>query len=135
MLLDDVKEWYLIAEEDLDMAKILNSAYRRHLEGICYHCAQSAEKYLKGFLTYHNITPPKIHNLEHLLEMCVKINNKFKILRKECKFLNAFANEIRYPTRFQVADTDPDCCIRFVEKIMNSEPIKDLIELLNQSTP
>jgi HEPN domain-containing protein len=135
MGLRDVREWVQIAEEDLDAAKFLNTAYRKHIEIICYHCSQSAEKYLKGFLTFHGVIPPKTHDLENLLDKCNKIDNRLRVLKKECKFLNMFANDIRYPARMQVADTDPDCCIRFVEKIMNSEPIKELIELLNQSNP
>lgn len=33
---------------------------------ICYHCQQSAEKYLKGFLVLHGMSPPKTHDLNQL---------------------------------------------------------------------
>jgi HEPN domain-containing protein len=135
MAIKDTEEWFEIANEDLDVAKILNNAYRRHLETICYHSAQSAEKLLKGFIIYHNIIPPKIHDLTRLHQMCVNIDIRFKTLKKECKFLNLYTNEIRYPSRVEVAETDADYAIKFVEKIIDSEPIKELIELIDQCKP
>jgi HEPN domain-containing protein len=60
---ENVKEWIQLADNDLYSAKILNEAYKRPYEIICYHCAQAVEKYFKGFLTYHNIIPKKTHDL------------------------------------------------------------------------
>ena len=63
---NDVKEWMIIADADFDSARILNESVRKHREVICYLCAQSAEKYLKGYLTCNNIIPQKTHNLGNL---------------------------------------------------------------------
>jgi HEPN domain-containing protein len=127
MLPSDVKEWLQIADEDLYSAKILNKQYRKPVEIICYHCAQSAEKYLKGFLAYNGIMPPKIHNLIKLHQMCADIDHGFKILRKECKFLNIYANDIRYPFRIEVTEDNATYAIKFVEKIKALEPIHKLL--------
>ena len=43
MHIDDVKEWMKIADNDFDSAIILNQAYHKHYEIICYHCAQAVE--------------------------------------------------------------------------------------------
>ena len=74
MKINDIKEWLQIADEDLYSANILYESVRRHKEIICYHCSQSMEKYLKGYLAYNNIFPEKTHNLLFLLELCVPIS-------------------------------------------------------------
>ena len=43
MNIEEVIEWFEIAEEDLYAAKSLNNLHRKPLEIICYHCAQSAD--------------------------------------------------------------------------------------------
>ncbi len=45
------KEWFKIAESDLSSAVFLQKMRPTPVEIICYHCQQSAEKYLKGFLS------------------------------------------------------------------------------------
>jgi HEPN domain-containing protein len=50
MNINDVTEWMIIADDDSDSAKILNESVQRHMEVICYLCAQATEKYLKGYL-------------------------------------------------------------------------------------
>ncbi len=41
------KEWFKIAESDLSSAAFLQKMRPTPVEIICYHCQQSAEKYLK----------------------------------------------------------------------------------------
>jgi HEPN domain-containing protein len=123
MDIKDVVEWFMIAEEDFDSAKILNEASRRHKEIICYHCAQSIEKYLKGYLTYKGIIPEKTHNIILLNESCIEIDPAFEQIRGECGVLNKFANEIRYPYRIEIKDEDVVYALNAVEKIGNIEPI------------
>ena len=45
-----VQEWFDIAEMDLSSAKYLQNMHPTPIEIICYHCQQSSEKFLKGFL-------------------------------------------------------------------------------------
>jgi HEPN domain-containing protein len=54
MNIKDVKEWMQIADDDFESAKLLNKAPRKYYEIICYHCAQSVEKYLKPILDIRN---------------------------------------------------------------------------------
>ena len=132
MKINDIKEWLQIADEDLYSANILFESVRRPKEIICYHCAQSIEKYLKGYLAYNNIFPEKTHNLLFLLELCVKINNDFDNIKTECSLLNRYTNEIRYPHRIEILDEDVNYSIKAVEKIKNIEPIKEMIEAINK---
>ena len=61
MNIEDVKEWMEIADNDFDSAILLNESVRKHYEIICYHCAQTVEKHIKGYLISKNIIPQKTH--------------------------------------------------------------------------
>ena len=133
MKINDVIEWIQIAEDDLYAAKILSEAVRKPFEIICYHCAQAIEKYLKGYLTYNDITPEKTHNLLLLLEFCIEKDNNFQTIRTECGLLNKFTNEIRYPHRIEITEEDMVYSINAVERIRSIEPIKLLLEIIENN--
>jgi HEPN domain-containing protein len=62
--LDIPKEWFRFSSDDLSVAThCFEDMYPKKLAIACYHCQQSAEKALKGFLISQSIEPPKIHNL------------------------------------------------------------------------
>ena len=126
MNIKDVREWMIIADDDFDSAKILNAAAKKHMEVICYLCAQAAEKYLKCYLTYNNIIPQKTHNLVLLNDSCSEINQNFLNIKMECGFLNRYNNEIRYPHRIQVYEEDVNFVLRAVEKIKGLEELQNI---------
>jgi len=123
---EDVIEWFTIADSDFDAAILLNEAIRKHREIICYHCAQAVEKYIKGYLIYWDIIPQKTHNLITLNGLCIEKDNSFIVIQTSCNFLNRFANDIRYPNRYEVTESDVNLAIAAVEKIRNFQPILDL---------
>jgi HEPN domain-containing protein len=131
MEIEDVAEWIQLADDDLYSAKILNGAVRKVHEIICYHCAQATEKYLKAYLTYKDSIPEKTHNLLFLNKLCVEKDVEFQNVAALCDFLNRFANDIRYPHKFEVTDNDVNFSINAVEKIMNIKPIIDLRNRIN----
>jgi HEPN domain-containing protein len=130
MNINDVKEWMLIADDDFDSAKVLNESVRKHMEVICYLCAQATEKYIKCYLTYNDIIPEKTHNLVLLNDKCIETDSCFQEIKMECGFLNRYNNEIRYPYRIQVYEEDVVYVIKSVEKIRNIEPLKKIREKL-----
>ncbi|MDR0474071.1 MAG: HEPN domain-containing protein [Treponema sp.] len=134
MKIKDVMEWLLIADEDLYSAQILNQQARRPYEIICYHCAQAAEKYLKGYLAYIDAATPKTYNLSLLLDLCIESNNEFEKIRTECGILNKFTNEIRYPYQFEIKDEDVLYSISAVKMIKSIKPINDLIDIISKET-
>lgn len=71
--MSEFEEWLRLAKMDADCADILLKSGKDTKEAICFHCQQSAEKYLKALLALHNITPPKTHDLTFLVNMCKKI--------------------------------------------------------------
>jgi HEPN domain-containing protein len=134
MNIDEVIEWYRIADNDFDSAKLLNDAVRKHYEIICYHCSQSVEKYLKGYLIYNDLTPQKTHDLLFLINLCIKMDNDFEDIMVECGFLNRFANDIRYPHRYEVNENDVNHSIDAVNKIRDFKPISDLRNCIKDET-
>ena len=83
-----VLEWFYFGDVDYDSALILNDAHRKHNEIICFHCQQAAEKYLKAFLCYNGVIPPKIHVLETLCAMCSEFDSSFNNIAKDCAYLS-----------------------------------------------
>jgi HEPN domain-containing protein len=130
MNIEDVMEWIQLAEDDFDSAKILNESARKHYEIICYHCAQAAEKYLKGYLTYKDIIPEKTHDLRFLNNLCMEEDNNFEDIITECAFINKFANDIRYPHKYETHEDDVAFSINAIEKIKNCKPILDLRNII-----
>ena len=59
------------AEADYRSATALNRRRKEPVpDVVCYHCHQGAEKYLKAYLLEQGMTPPRIHDLEDLLNLC-----------------------------------------------------------------
>lgn len=97
MITNYVKNWFMRADEDLALIEVILKEKSFLSNPVCFHAQQSAEKYLKGFLAYHDLHVRKIHDLETLIEDCVKIDTSFKSLKDDAGFLNQFYIESRYP--------------------------------------
>jgi HEPN domain-containing protein len=96
------KEWVQKAESDfLAATKIAGLKLPHHEiaslhEVVCFHCQQSAEKYLKGLLQESGDPVPRTHNLVELLALVVP-HYRLRGLRRGLSFLTDFAVDIRYP--------------------------------------
>ena len=92
------REWVEKAESDYQLALALSR--RRKLvfhDQQCFHCQQSAEKYLKARLEEADILPPKTHDLTRLLGLLLPLEPLWKALASACASLSDFAVEFRYP--------------------------------------
>lgn len=93
-----VKEWIKKAECDFESASILLKSKKKTIsDTAAFHCQQSAEKYLKAFLTFHRKKFPKTHDLNQLIDLCNTIDGSFELIRDLVKYLNPYAVEFRYP--------------------------------------
>ena len=102
-----LKKWLDKAGDDLRVAKYLSTMHHPTPdEIICFHCQQSAEKYLKAFIFYNDIEPEKTHDLEYLLELCQKYNKGFSILSTKADLLNRYGIMPRYPNELQITEQD-----------------------------
>lgn len=70
------------------------------LDGACFHAQQAAEKYLKGFLAFHDRPFPYTHNLGDLTELCAHIDALFRSLTPMATELTPYAVRLRYDDSF-----------------------------------
>ncbi|MFB3924250.1 MAG: HEPN domain-containing protein [Terriglobia bacterium] len=70
------------------------------LDGACFHAQQAAEKFLKGFLTFHDRSFPHTHNLTELIELCASLDPAFRALAQGATELTPFAVRLRYDEDF-----------------------------------
>jgi HEPN domain-containing protein len=92
----DHRAWFTKADEDLAMIDI-GLAGNAPLAQLCVHAQQLAEKYLKGYLVSHDVLPPKVHDLERLLDLSVVHDASLEFLRGDCVRLVEVSGHARYP--------------------------------------
>ncbi|MFZ2960257.1 MAG: HEPN domain-containing protein [Candidatus Ozemobacteraceae bacterium] len=91
-------EWIEKAEKDYGTAsREFRVKISANYDGVCFHCQQCAEKYVKGFLQEQVISFGKTHNLVHLLDLVVPSKPAWEIHRQELHVLSGFAVQLRYP--------------------------------------
>ena len=92
-----VQQWIATAEQDLGAAETLLSAERPFFYPVCFHAQQAGEKYLKAFLTWHQVEFPKTHSLGELLDMVGQVDSALESSLQDAIALNPYGVDIRYP--------------------------------------
>ena len=95
-----VKEWLDKADEDFLFASSYIEDKDQFFCQICFHFHQAAEKYLKTFIVAEELGFEKIHDLLKLLKVCQSKEPSLSNLREDCKLLNPFYIETRYPVHW-----------------------------------
>lgn len=68
------RDWIAKAEDDFLAAQTLARRRKKPFhDQVCFHCQQSAEKYLKGRLEEAGIHYPKTHDLDKLLQLVMPV--------------------------------------------------------------
>src|SRR5262249_44366975 len=93
------KDWVKKAEEDYALAKQGSRSKVPVHNGVCFHCQQCAEKYLKGLLEQLGLPVAKTHDLDDLLNDVKSHHPGLLSLRRGLLFLTDFAVGTRYPGR------------------------------------
>jgi HEPN domain-containing protein len=91
------REWVKKAEQDFLLARQASQSNVPLHDGVCFHCQQCAEKYLKGLMEELGLSVPKIHFLDTLLTALSPHHPTLRSLRRGLLFLSVFAVDIRYP--------------------------------------
>ena len=134
MQLEYVAEWFRFANTDLLISEHLRSMHPVPLEAICYHCQQSAEKFLKGYMVYNGTdVPPKIHDLIVLKVECEKHDNRFNEISQACNILTRYGVQPRYPDEIEVTENDMEKALEYARQICDFKPIKELREIIEQN--
>ncbi len=99
-------EWVEKAEGDWNAARQLKRVRRDvNYDGVCFHCQQSVEKYLKARLEEAGISFPRTHDLIKLLALAIQVEPKWVKLQPIIAALNPYAVAYRYPG---FSATEPD---------------------------
>jgi HEPN domain-containing protein len=90
-------KWVQKAEDDILGARGLGESRPPLHDLVCFHCQQSAEKYLKALLQEWGLVPPRTHNLIDLLELLLPRDPTLRSLRRRVDPLTRYAVDFRYP--------------------------------------
>ncbi len=89
------EHWLLIAQEDLDSAKYLNTI---PFMTALFHIQQCAEKALKAYIILKRDFVIRTHDLVRLVDICIAIDQEFETLRLFAAVLTPYQTAGRYPT-------------------------------------
>lgn len=92
---DEYNQWLNYAEDDFIAAKELLKA--RLYNVVCFHSQQSIEKYLKAYLIYNGINPPRVHHLITLTRIISKFSDAFDEFIDDVKTVDMYYIPSRYP--------------------------------------
>jgi HEPN domain-containing protein len=100
-----LRSWVTKAANDLRAARIFGAVEDAPLDIAIYHCQQAAEKAVKAFLVFKELTPEKTHDIVKLVLAATAHEPRFSELRDMAATLTPYAWEFRYPD--DLADTYP----------------------------
>ena len=118
-------QWVDKAEEDYIYALAGNRQRKRPVpNGVCYHCQQCAEKYLKAYLQSQGEIIERTHDLFRLLGVCAVLEPKLQRCQPFAVVLNSYSIDIRYPGMDATVEDAKDAVVairkfrRIVRRIM-----------------
>jgi HEPN domain-containing protein len=117
-----VQSWLVKALHDLATARKAAAGPDPYLDTAIYHCQQAGEKAVKGFLAFHDIPPPRTHDIELLLSMAMPMVAGLDAWVDAAERLTRYATQFRYPgtvmeptrAEFDEALADADGLFQFV---------------------
>src|SRR5438105_804688 len=89
--------WVRKAEEDWQGACDLAARNPPLRDLVCFHCQQTAEKYLKALLQEVGAILPKTHNLKDLVKLLLPYDGTLAPLQRGLRTLSRYAVDYRYP--------------------------------------
>jgi len=123
MKIHDVAEWFIIADDDVETAKIIKD---KKLNNAYYHCSQAVEKYLKSFLYANDVTINYNHDITETLNRCISLNDSFKDIIQGCDKMTMSIKNLRYPGRMTATKEDVEFAFELVDKTKSLKPIQEL---------
>jgi len=90
---DEAARWLAQARRDFNAARLLAS---EEPSRSVFHSQQAAEKAAKAFLTVHDVTFRKTHDLNELGGQCAALNPSLATLFKDASDLTDYAVVFRY---------------------------------------
>jgi len=124
-----VRQWVAKAEQDIKASEALLEAEPPFLYPSCFHAQQAAEKYLKAFLTWHQIEFPKTHAIEQLLDLAKQADAETAASLKDAAVLSPYGVDIRNPgeqpePNLEETQQAVELARKVRNSVMNALPVK-----------
>ena len=95
---NEIFEWIRLSDMDLATANHMYKTFSPiPIEIVCFHSQQASEKIIKCYLVSKGIEPPKTHDMQVLIEMCLEIDSDFNEIYEVATKLTNYAVHLRYP--------------------------------------
>jgi HEPN domain-containing protein len=101
-----VVQWLQKAEDDWRLSRRLAVDPESYAEATAFHAQQAVEKYLKAFLTWHQVEFPKTHDIKRLLQLASARDPSLTEELPDAADLTAYAVEYRYPGEYPPVTMD-----------------------------
>jgi HEPN domain-containing protein len=112
------REWIRKAETDFKTADHLCRSGVEFAGGTAFHSQQAAEKYLKAFLVWHQIEFPKTHDIEALLKLAGKVDDKIPEILRDTAILTPYGVDYRYPGEYpEVSGSDAEKAFQLADRV------------------
>ncbi len=92
-----LRGWLLKSWHDLTAARSLAKEDPLILDVAIYHCQQTAEKAVKGFLFFNDQLPEKTHDVRLLVAAAITWDREFAASLDAAERLTPYATRYRYP--------------------------------------
>ena len=113
-----LQQWLSKGKDDLIVAEYLSAMHHPTPdEIICFHCQQSAEKYLKAYVFLQDIEPEKTHDLKDILDVCIEYDTSFSTLLSKAYILTRYGVLPRYPNNLRITTEDMKTAIQYAKDV------------------
>ena len=116
--------WLLKSHSDLHTAMQIGSLPDGHLDAGIYHCQQSVEKAIKGYLLFREVTFEKTHDLRKLIRQAEALDGQFQQFREAAAILTPYAVAYRYPDEAAFIEPSRE---EFEEALKQAKAIYDFV--------
>lgn len=96
---DLVRGWLTKAVSDLTTADLILESTGPY-DTACFHTQQAIEKMLKGFLAFHELPIPRIHDLEELQRLVLEVQSLPELANLDLTEITDYAVSVRYDFEF-----------------------------------
>jgi len=110
------REWVRKVETDYRLAVTIHRGAEPFHDAVCFHCEQSAAKYLKGLAEEIGRQRPTTHDLARLRALLTAHDAVLRPLKRGLAFLTRFAVETRYPGE-DASKREAEAALRWADRV------------------
>jgi HEPN domain-containing protein len=116
--------WLTKALHDLQSARIMSNAADGPLDIAIYHCQQTAEKSVKGWLTAKSTPFERTHDVRRLVKQAAMVLAEFERFAGAAEILTPYVSAFRYPG---LSDETMPSREEFEEALRHAQAVYDFV--------